>query len=134
MHKEPSKNPQKHHPDHTAQHSTPYPHDQHGLAYPQLQTFSVLLALPSESLTHVTSFLDPHSLLALSRTNKQLYEHIKDDNTWHRAFVFQFLGIVPESNVNGIESLMLRRTESTWRKEYVFRWNLRRFVHTTWAA
>ncbi|OBZ74905.1 hypothetical protein A0H81_05165 [Grifola frondosa] len=61
--------------------------------------------------------------------NKQLYAHIKDDNTWRRAYVYQFLGITPESDLRDDadgRALMLRREESSWRKEFVLRFNLRR--------
>lgn len=87
---------------------------------------SILLAFPSESLTHITCFLDPPSLLSLARTNKHLNQHVGDDNTWHRAFVYQFLGIAPEGDLHNANTLMLRRGESSWRKEFVFRYNLRR--------
>lgn len=90
-----------------------------------------LLRIPSESLTHITSFLDPPALFALSRANRQLYDHVKDDNTWRRAYAHQSLGISPESDFrdnNDDRALMLRREETTWRKEFVFRYNLRRYV------
>ncbi|KAJ8489426.1 hypothetical protein ONZ51_g2937 [Trametes cubensis] len=90
---------------------------------------SVLLSIPSESLTHITSFLDPPDLLALGRTCKQLHAHVTDDNTWRRAYVYQYLGITPESDLRddaGDKTLMLRREESTWKKEFVMRYNLRR--------
>lgn len=89
---------------------------------------SILLDIPSESLTHITCFLEPSSLIALGRTNKYLNEHVANDNTWHRAFVYQFLGISPEGDLHDAKSLMLRRHESSWRKEYVLRYNLRRCV------
>jgi hypothetical protein len=89
---------------------------------------SILLAFPSESLTHITCFLNPPSLLALERTNKYLYDHVTDDNTWHRAFVCQFLGIAPEGDLRKAKTLMLRRRENSWRKEYIVRYNLRRCV------
>lgn len=97
-------------------------HDQHGAQ------FSILLAFPTESLTHITCFLDPPSLLALSRTNKYLNKHVEDDNTWHRAFVYQFLGILPEGDLQNGRTLMLRRCENSWKKEFIIRYNLRRFV------
>ncbi|KZP20603.1 hypothetical protein FIBSPDRAFT_1022528, partial [Athelia psychrophila] len=87
---------------------------------------SILLAIPSESLTHVTCFLDPASLFSLGRTNKYLHEHVVVDSTWHRAFLYQFLGILPEGDVHDAKSLMLRCLESSWRKEFVLRYNLRR--------
>ncbi|CDO69933.1 hypothetical protein BN946_scf184836.g7 [Trametes cinnabarina] len=85
--------------------------------------------MPSESLTHITSFLDPPDLLALARTCKQLHAHVADDNTWRRAYVYQYLGITPESDLRddaGDKTLMLRRKETSWRKEFVMRYNLRR--------
>ncbi|KAI0363927.1 hypothetical protein BV20DRAFT_975037 [Pilatotrama ljubarskyi] len=90
---------------------------------------SVLLSIPSESLTHVTSFLDPPDLLALARTCKLLHAHVADDNTWRRAYVYQYLGITPESDLRddaGDRTLMLRREEVTWKKEFILRYNLRR--------
>lgn len=89
----------------------------------------ILLNVPSEILTGVTSYLDPPSLLSLARVHGRLNEHIKNDNTWHRAFVCQFLGIGPESEIHdNVKSLMLKRSESTWRNEFILRYNLRRFV------
>ncbi|KAG1761301.1 hypothetical protein EDD22DRAFT_897373 [Suillus occidentalis] len=85
-----------------------------------------LLDIPAESLTHITSFLSPPSLLALSRTNRRLNEHINDDNTWYRAFVNHFLGIGPENDLENERILLLRKSERTWRKEFVMRHNLRR--------
>ncbi|TCD62793.1 hypothetical protein EIP91_006411, partial [Steccherinum ochraceum] len=92
---------------------------------------STLFNIPAESLTHITSFLAPPALFALGRTNKQLHDHINDDNTWRRAYFCQFLGISPEDDlrdgaIDGGRSLMVRRIESTWKREYVHRWNLRR--------
>lgn len=87
-----------------------------------------LLSLPSESLTHITCYLDPVSLLALCRVNKQLYEHLKDDNVWHRAFTCQFLGIEPESDLNDTNYLTLRRSEPSWKREFITKSYLRRSV------
>ena len=94
-------------------------------------TTDVLLSIPSESLTHVTSFLDPPDLLALARTCKRLNAHVADDNTWRRAYVYQYLGITPESDLRddvGDKTIMLRREESSWKKEFILRYNLRRYV------
>lgn len=117
---------------------TPFSHKyatQHGYAqrlhlHPNSQ--SALFGLPAESVTHITSFLDPSSLFALSQTSKIFHEHVADDNTWRRAFFCQFLGISPEDvvddgplDITG-KKLMLRREESSWKREYVYRWNLRR--------
>ncbi|CCL99834.1 uncharacterized protein FIBRA_01858 [Fibroporia radiculosa] len=94
----------------------------HGKSTGGSSSTSLLLRVPSESLTHITSFLNPPTLFVLSCTNKELYAHVKDDNTWRRAYVYQYLGISPESDLHNDadrKSLMLRREESTWRKEFV---------------
>ena len=97
---------------------------------PNLHAFdghpSPLLALPPESLTQITSFLDPISLITLARTHSLLHRHVKDDNTWHQAFACQFLAQGPESDdaSNSPAFLLLRRSEETWKKEFIHRWNL----------
>ncbi|KAI0753660.1 hypothetical protein C8Q74DRAFT_329085 [Fomes fomentarius] len=103
----------------------------HGLAHIASGTADVLLSIPSESLTHVTSFLDPPDLLSLARTCKSLHAHVADDNTWRRAYVYQYLGVTPESDLRddaGDRTLMLRREESSWKREFVLRYNLKRYV------
>ncbi|KAJ7187891.1 hypothetical protein C8R46DRAFT_1052986, partial [Mycena filopes] len=91
---------------------------QHGL---------LLLHLPSESLTHVTSFLDPKSLLSLAQCHSRLSDHIKDDHTWHRAFVYQLLRIGPETDLNNAKCLLLRRSHlGSWRQEFIVYFSLRR--------
>jgi hypothetical protein len=102
------------------------PNNQHGLQRDRIQ---ILLDVPSETLTGITSYLDPPSLLSLGRVNGHLHEHVKNDNTWHRAFVCQYLGIGPESDVHdNAKGLMLRRFENSWKNELTVRYNLRRFV------
>ena len=109
-------------------------HSQHGRyisrsIFAPRNVSSALLDLPSESLTHVTSYLDPASLFVLGGLNKRLHEHVEDDNTWRRAYVYQFLGIKPEDDIHDGGSpdvLMLRREETSWKREFVFRCNLRR--------
>jgi len=113
--------------------SHPHPHHaaHYGLSRPSPHIASTLLRIPSESLTHITAFLNPPALLALSRTNKQLHAHVNDDNTWCRAYACQFLGIAPESDLrdnSDDKTLLLRREESSWMKEFVLRYNLRRYV------
>ena len=80
-----------------------------------------LLDVPGESLTHITSYLDVPALLNLSRVNKSLHGHVKNDSTWYRALLCQFLGVSPESDFQGIQRLLLRRVESTWKKELAYR-------------
>lgn len=109
----------------------------HGPAHAASGTYDVLLSIPSESLTHVTAYLDPPDLLALARTCKPLHAHVTDDNTWRRAYVHQYLGISPESDLHdeaGDKTLMLRREESSWRKEFILRYNLRRYVMSICAS
>ncbi|KAG6908806.1 hypothetical protein DXG01_003253 [Tephrocybe rancida] len=87
----------------------------------------ILLEIPPETLTGITSYLDPPSLFSLARVHSRLASHVKNDNIWHRAFVCQFLGISPESEINDdAKSLMLRRSETTWRNEYIVRYRLKR--------
>lgn len=89
----------------------------------------ILLEVPSETLTGITSYLDPPSLLSLARVHARLNEHVKNDNTWHRAFVCQFLGIGPESEIHdNVRSFMLKCSESTWKGEFMLRYKLRRSV------
>lgn len=85
------------------------------------QHSSPLYLLPSESLTHITSFLDPVSLYSLAQTSWKLYEHVGDDNTWRRAFFCQFLGVLPENALKGVKALTFRLTQKTWRQEFVHR-------------
>lgn len=87
-----------------------------------------LLVLPSESLTHVTATLDPKSLLALGQVNRRLRDHVADDHTWAVAFKGQFMSLAVEADVKPSDTLLLRRTESTWRKEFLRVWTLHRFV------
>lgn len=80
-----------------------------------------LLDVPGESLVHITSYLDVPTLLNLSRVNKSLHEHVKNDSTWYRALLCQCLGVSPESDIQKAQCLLLRKTESTWKKELVYR-------------
>ncbi|KAK0453427.1 WD40-repeat-containing domain protein [Armillaria borealis] len=84
------------------------------------------LDIPSENLTHITAYLDPHSLLSLSRVNTQLYAHVKEEHTWRTAFALNFLGISPEGDLSDFKGRLLRRSEPSWRREYIVRYNLRR--------
>ena len=90
------------------------------------QHSSPLYLLPAESLTHITSFLDPVSLRSLAQTGRKLYEHVSDDNTWRRAFFCQFLGVLPENALKGVKALTFRLTQKTWRQEFVHRHIIRR--------
>lgn len=96
--------------------------------HPDNDAPSPLLALPAESLAHITSFLDPASLFSLARASSVLYKHVSDDNTWHQAFDRQFLAHGPDSDdsAGSFQALLLRRSEDSWKKEFVYRWNLLR--------
>ncbi|KAJ7693329.1 hypothetical protein B0H17DRAFT_1059760 [Mycena rosella] len=92
-----------------------------------LQHGLLLLHIPPESLTHITSYLDPRSLLALAQVNCRLSDHIRDDHTWHRALVYQLLGISPQSDLHNAKSLLLRRSHlGSWRQEFILYFSLRR--------
>ncbi|KDQ12153.1 hypothetical protein BOTBODRAFT_146867 [Botryobasidium botryosum FD-172 SS1] len=84
-----------------------------------------ITCMPSEIITHFTSFLSPHDLLALSLVSKSFRDHVRREDTWKAAFYLNFLAIGPEESEHG-RALQLRRTEDTWCKEYVFRHNLAR--------
>lgn len=86
----------------------------------------ILILVPSETLTAITSYLDPPSLLALAVVNIYLNGHVKDDNTWRRAFFYQFLGIGPENDLDDNKALLLKRTEGSWRNEFTVRYKLKR--------
>ena len=98
---------------------------QHGK---QQQPVSILLDIPVESLTHVTSYLAPPALFALSRTCTRLYEHVKDDITWYRAFLTQVMGVRPEGHLDDGKAILLKRLEHTWREEFLMRYRLRRYA------
>ena len=85
-----------------------------------------LLDVPIETLTGITSYLNPPSLLALSRVNKYLSEHVKNDSTWYRAFLYQFLEIGPESDLDSEKALLLRRAKRSWCSEFITRYRLRK--------
>ena len=106
------------------------PHNPNHIIHHGLPDSRLLLDVPSETLLGITSYLDPPSLLVLARVHVRLNQHVKDDNTWYRAFLCQFLGIGPESNIQDSKrNIMLRRSESTWKKEFIFRYNLKRYVY-----
>ena len=87
----------------------------------------ILILVPSETLTAITSYLDPPSLFALAVVNIYLNGHVKNDNTWRRAFFYQFLGVDPENDLDDNKALLLKRTESSWRNEFTVRYKLKRF-------
>ena len=104
---------------------SPKSKNQHGI--PEIR-FPILVAVPVETLTGITSYLDPPCLSMLATVNKYLSEHVKDDNTWRRAFVQQFLGIGPECDLGDEKTLLLRHTERSWRTEFIVHYTLIRRV------
>ncbi|KAF5353195.1 hypothetical protein D9756_007879 [Leucocoprinus leucothites] len=103
--------------------STPSTETQHGTQHDD--QLRLLLDIPTEVLAGVTSYLDPPSLQNLGLVNKCLHEHVKDDGTWHRAFVQQFLGIDFQSELHDCHKrLLLRREAKTWRQEFITRFHL----------
>lgn len=94
----------------------------------QPQRMCLLLDIPAESLTHVSSSLEPPALLALSIVNRALHAHVKDDNTWYRALAYQLLGVSPEHDLDPSKIVMLRRSEVSWRREFLLRFTLQRCV------
>jgi hypothetical protein len=52
--------------------------------------------------------------------------HLKDDNTWRRAFFYQFLDVGPENDLDHDKALLLKRTEGSWRNEFIVRYKLKR--------
>ncbi|KAM6493017.1 WD40-repeat-containing domain protein, partial [Amanita muscaria] len=87
-----------------------------------------ILAIPSETLTGITAYLDPPSLLSLSRVSSTLHHHVGQDNTWRRAFASRYLGIGPENDLrdNVSYSVLFRRSERTWKNEFISRFKLER--------
>ena len=90
------------------------------------KSFNDGLGIPIENLTHITSYLDPPALMALSRVNSTFYRHAQDDHTWHMAFVRNFLGLDPHSDLTDTNAgnIMFQRSESSWKREYIVRFNL----------
>jgi hypothetical protein len=89
----------------------------------------ILLRFPTELLSNCTSFLEPQALFVLGLCNRQLFEHVSNDNTWHGAFTSYFYGIGPNDSAplpSG--TLMLRRTEPTWKREYIRRHTVLQYV------
>ena len=100
---------------------TPKSKSQHGI---NKNGYPILLDIPVETLTGITSYLDPPSLFALAKVNRHLNQHIRNDNTWRRAFALQFLGIGPEGNLDDEKILLLRPNERSWRQELIAHYTL----------
>ncbi|KAI5887987.1 uncharacterized protein SCHCODRAFT_02077230 [Schizophyllum commune H4-8] len=104
-----------------------HPENQHG--HRQVvdggRRISLLCDLPPESRTHITAYLDPPSLDALSQTCRLLRAHVADESTWYHAFLCQFLGVGPEASLSDETALLLRRQQKSWRLEFAYRHKMR---------
>ena len=86
------------------------------------QSSYCLLGIPAEMLTGCTAYLDPPSLFSLAKVNTALYYHVKDDNTWRWAFASRYLGFLSP----GRNTILLRRSQLSWRNEFIARFRLER--------
>ena len=98
----------------------------HGIQRRHFVRCPILLDVPTETLTCITAYLDPPSLLSVAQVNTYLNHHVKDENTWRRAFLCQFLGIGPQLDINTKQTVLLRRSELSWRNEFLVHYKLRR--------
>ena len=89
---------------------------------------SLLHALPFETLTNVTAWLDPPSLLVLGLVDKYLKRYVDNDNVWQASFLAHFLDVAPEEGTTNARVLLLRRVESSWKKEYISRYKLLQYA------
>ena len=113
---------------HTFNENTHQKRTQHGIQHPRtLVRYPILIDVPAETLTCITSYLDPPGLLAIAQVNVYLNTHVTDENTWRRAFISQFLGIGPQLDFNSKHAVLLRRSETSWRNEFIVRYRLRRY-------
>nr|GAT58581.1 predicted protein [Mycena chlorophos] len=100
---------------------------QHGILELATENFPRgIQSLPTESLTHVAAHLDPKSLLAVAQLNKTWNSLVNSDHTWHRAFVCQYLGVGPETDLQGAKYILLRRSTGSWRQEFILYYSYRR--------
>lgn len=82
---------------------------------------SILERFPYETLVHITSYLPPPALANLSAANSWLKDFLNDDVVWKLALFVNILGIRPEHEKESPRAFLLRRTESTWKTEYIER-------------
>lgn len=84
---------------------------------------TVFQLLPYETLCHISSYLDPPSLASLAAVNRYLHEFLSDDVVWKLALFANILDIRPEREHESPKAFLLRRLESTWKAEYITRYN-----------
>ncbi|KAF7321886.1 hypothetical protein MKEN_00710800 [Mycena kentingensis (nom. inval.)] len=87
---------------------------------------SLLLRIPPENLAHITSNLEPRSLLSLAKVCVSLNRHVNDEHTWHLAFLQHYFAIGIEADLYGAKYLLLRRFAGTWRQEFILYYSLLR--------
>jgi hypothetical protein len=114
---------ESHHPDHQHQ-------QQPGLDGPDSSNDyrSILHRAPYETLCHITAYLDPPSLGSLLQVDRYLRKCVSDDVMWRSALFFSVLGIHPERERDSPRRFLLRRLESTWKAEYITRYNVLLYV------
>ncbi|KAG8932542.1 hypothetical protein FRC01_013312 [Tulasnella sp. 417] len=76
---------------------------------------------PPEALNWTTSFLIPEDLLSLGSVSNHLHSHVALDATWRSAFLRYSFGLDPETDFGRDKQILLKRTCSTWREEYITR-------------
>ncbi|KAG8760192.1 hypothetical protein FRC14_003746 [Serendipita sp. 396] len=93
---------------------------------------SILHRFATEILCHVTSYLDPRSLGTLSCVDQYLRSFMADDVVWKLAFYSGFLGIPPGQEQTSRRIFLLRRSETSYKNEYIGRYNaLQRWAGST---
>jgi hypothetical protein len=85
---------------------------------------SILHRFPYETLCHITSYLDPGSLLQLSDVDKYFKEYTSHDVVWKLALFANVLDIRPEYETKSTRAFLLRRIEKTWKQEYIKRYEI----------
>lgn len=93
--------------------------------FPAQDGFNLLLSpqLPADALSWITSYLYPQHLFSLSRVSKHLAAHVALDSTWRIAFWRCFFDLDPETSIDVLCQVLLRRSERTWRTEFIKRFN-----------
>jgi hypothetical protein len=84
--------------------------------------------MPYETLSHVTSYLDPPALANLSGVSSYFKEYLSDDVVWKLALFANLLDIRPEREKDSPRAFLLRRIESTWKAEYIERFRALTYV------
>lgn len=97
------------------------------------QPKSILERMPYETLSHVTSYLDPPALANLSGVSSYFKEYLADDVVWKLALFANVLDIRPEREKDSARAFLLRRIEFTWKAEYIQRFKALTYVHASFT-